>query len=95
VGIEWFRDLALCILGIGVTVVVILIGVIALLLYLKLRPILNSLRTVTTTVEDISTCMEEEVVRPLAQVAAVTQGLSRLVGLVRRYARGKEGGRNG
>ena len=93
--IEWFRDLSLCILGIGATAVIILIGVIALLLYLKLRPILNSLKDVTKTVENISSCVEGEVVRPLAQVAAFTQGLSQVVGLIRRYSKGKEGGRNG
>jgi len=89
VSIEWFRDLSLCILGIGATAVIILIGVIALLLYLKLRPILNSVKDVTKTVENISSCMEEEVVRPLAHVAAFTQGLSQMVGLVRRYSKGK------
>jgi hypothetical protein len=95
VSIEWFRDLSLCILGMGATVVIILIGVVVLLLYIKLRPILNSLRTTTKTVEDISSCMEEEVVRPLAQVAAFTQGLSQVVGLIRRYSKRKEGGQNG
>ena len=87
--IEWLRDLSICILGIGATVVVMVIGVIALLLYIKLRPILNSVKRVTKTAENISSCMEEEVVRPMAQVAAIVQGLGQAIGLVRRFPKGK------
>ena len=36
-GIEWFRDLAIVILGFGVTAVVISIGILAFMLYYKLN----------------------------------------------------------
>ena len=88
--IEWFRDLAVCILGLGVTIVSIFIGIIVLLLYLKLRPVLNSLRKTTRTVENISTCVEEEVARPLAQVAAFIQGAAQAISFVKRFSRRKE-----
>ena len=87
--IEWLRDLSICILGMGATLVVIMIGVIALLLYIKLRPVLNSMKTITKTAENISSCMEEEVVRPLAQVAAAVQGLGQAIGLFRRFSKRK------
>ncbi len=93
--IEWFRDLAIVILGLGATVVLIFIGVLAFLLYRKLRPILNSLKATTKTVENISSTVEEEVSRPLAQVAAFVQGISQVVSLVSRFSRRKEGGKDG
>jgi len=93
--IEWFRDLAICILGLGVTIVAIFIGVLAFLLYRKLRPILDSVKATTKTVENISSCVEEEISRPLAQFAAFIQGIRQAISLVSRFPRRKEGGRNG
>ncbi len=93
--IEWFRDLALCIFSLGAIVVIIFIGVLAFLLYRKLRPILNSLKATTKTVENISSTVEEEVSRPLAQVAAFVQGISQAVSLVSRFSRRKKGGKDG
>ena len=93
--IEWLRDLAICILGFGATVVIIFIGVLALLLYRKLRPILDSVKTTTKTVENISSCVEEEVTRPLAQLAAFIQGIRQALSLAGRFSKRKEGGRNG
>jgi cell division protein FtsN len=95
VSIEWFRDLAIVILGIGATIVVIFIGLLAFLLYRKLRPILDSVKTTVKTVENISSCVEEEVSRPLAHLAAFVQGIRQATSLVSRFARKKEGGENG
>jgi hypothetical protein len=95
VGIEWFRDLAIVILGFGVTIVAICIGVLAFMLYRKLRPILDSVKATTKTVENISSAVGEEVSRPLAQLAAFIQGIRQAVGLFSGFARRKEGGRNG
>ena len=93
--IEWFRDLAIVILGFGVTIVAIFIGLLAFLLYRKLRPILDSIKTTTKKVENVSSCIEEEVSRPLAQLAAFVQGIRQAISLVSRFARKKEGGENG
>ena len=93
--IEWFRDLVVSIFSLGATIVIIFIGVLAFLLYRKLRPILNSLKATTKTVENISSTVEEEVSRPLAQVAAFIQGISQVVSLVSRFSRKKEGGKDG
>lgn len=90
--IEWFRDLAICILGFGVTMVAIFIGVMAFLLYRKLKPILDSVKATTKTVENISSCVEEEVSRPLAQLAAFVQGIRQAISLFSGFARRKEGG---
>ncbi|MFC1901584.1 hypothetical protein ACFLX3_01460 [Chloroflexota bacterium] len=89
--IEWFRDLVVCIFGIGATVAIIFLAVLALMAYLRLRPVLDSLKKTTKTVEDLSSCIESEVARPLAQVAAFVQGVRQAVSLVNRFTRKKEG----
>ncbi len=94
-GIEWFRDLAIVILGLGVTIVAIFIGVMAFLLYRKLRPIMDSVRATTKTMENISTCVGEEVARPLGQVAAFVQGIRQAISLLSGFSRRKEGRKNG
>jgi len=90
VSIEWFRDLVVCIFGLGATLVVIFLAVLAFLLYRRLRPILDSVKATTKTVEDLSSCVEVEVARPLAQVAAFIQGIRQAVGLVSRFTKKKE-----
>ena len=92
--IEWFRDLAIIILGLGATAAIIFIGVLVFLLYRKLRPILNSVKATTKTVENISSSVEEEVSRPLAQLAAFIQGISQVVSLVSKFSRRKGGEKN-
>jgi len=89
VGIEWFRDLAIVILGFGITIVVISVGVLAFLLYRKLKPILDSVKSTAKRVENISTTVEEEVSRPLAQLAAFVQGVRQVVGLFSGFTRRK------
>lgn len=92
--IEWFRDLSISILGLGVTVVVIFMGVLAFLFYRKVKPILDSIKTTTKTIENISSSIEEEVSRPLAKFAAFIQGVRQAAGLFSKFSRGKEGGKN-
>lgn len=85
--IEWLRDLVVCIFGLGATIAIVFIAVLAFLLYRKIRPILNSVKATTKTVEDISSCVEEEVAKPLIHVAAFVQGVRQVVGLVNRFSR--------
>jgi Na+-transporting methylmalonyl-CoA/oxaloacetate decarboxylase gamma subunit len=94
VSIEWFRDLAIIIMGLGITIVAIFIGVLAWLLYRKVKPILKSVKATTKTVEKFSVTVEEEVYRPLAQVAAFIQGIRQAVNLAGRFTKAKRGGRD-
>ena len=89
--IEWLRDLVICIFCLGATVVIIFIGILVFLFYRRLKPILDSVKATTKTVENISSCVEEEVAGPLVQVAAFVQGVRQVIGLVSRFSRGKEG----
>jgi len=90
VGIEWFRDLVVCIFGLGATVAVIILVVLVFILFVRIQPILKSLKTTTRTVENISSCVEEEVVKPIAQVAAFVQGIREAVGVVGRFTKKKK-----
>ncbi len=88
--IEWFSDLVICIFGLAVTVAVIFLAVLAFLFYRRLRPVLDSLKATTKTVENLSSCVEVEVAGPLAQVAAFVQGIRQAVSLVRGFTKRKE-----
>jgi hypothetical protein len=80
--IEWFRDLVVCIFGLSTAVVVLCIGVLAFVVYFRIKPIIESLKTTTKTVENITTTVGEEVAGPLAQLAAFVQGVRQAVNLV-------------
>lgn len=88
-GIDWFRDLAIVVLGFGVTLVAVFIGIIALMLYLKLKPVLDTAKSTAKRVENISATIEEEVSRPLAQLAAFIQGVRQAAGFFSGFAKRK------
>ena len=88
--IEWFRDLVIIIWGLGSTVVILLIGVLALLLYRRMRPALDSLKTTTKTVENITTVVGEHVAGPLSKVVAFVQGVRQAASLVSQLRNKKE-----
>jgi len=93
VSIEWFRDLAVSILGIGVTVVIVFIGVLIFLLYRKISPILDSVKTTSRTIRNISSSMEREITSPLAKIAALVQGISQAINLFSRFSNREKGDR--
>jgi len=90
VSIEWFRDLIIIIWGIGATVVTLLIGVIALMLYLRIRPVLDSVKATTKTVENLTSVVGEQVAGPLAKVAAFVQGIRQAASLVSQFRNKQE-----
>ena len=91
--IEGFRDLAVSILGIGVTVAVIFIAVLMFLLYRKISAILDSVKATTRTIRNISSTMEEEISSPLARVASLAQGISQVINMFSRFSNRKKGDR--
>jgi hypothetical protein len=87
--IEWFRDLIIVIFGIGATLAIILLVVLAFILYARLKPIIESVQKTTKSVEKVATSVEEVVAKPLAQVVSFVQGIRNALGLVKRFT-GKE-----
>lgn len=88
--IAWFRDLVLCILGLGATLVVIFIAVLAFLFYKRCKPILDSLEATTKSVENLTSAVESKVAGPLAQIGAVIQGINQAIGLIKIFTQRKK-----
>jgi hypothetical protein len=64
--------------------------VLAIMWYRRAKPIMESVRKTTRSVENVSSCVEMEVARPLAQVASFIQGVRQAVGLVNRFTHRKD-----
>ena len=88
--IEWFRDLSVVILCLVMTVTIIVILVLAFLAYRKLEPVMDSLKTTTENVEQISSCIKEGALKPLAHIASLVQGISQAIGIVNRFSKAKK-----
>jgi hypothetical protein len=81
----------ICIFGIGGTLVILCIGVLAFLFYFRIKPVIDSVKKTTRTVENVTSSVEDEIVRPIAQVAAVAQGIRQVAGMFCRQQK-KHGG---
>jgi len=91
-GIEWFRDLAIAISGLVLIGVFIFIAVLAFLLYRRVSPILDSMKTVSRNVQGISSFVTDEVAKPLIQVVAFVQGIRQGINAIGKLFKKKEGG---
>ncbi|MBI2860496.1 MAG: hypothetical protein HYX91_03195 [Chloroflexi bacterium] len=88
--IEWLRDLVLIIFAAGATIVIIIAGVLMLLLYTKVRPILNFTRKATRSAANVSSFLDEELSRPSVQTAAIIGGIVQILGLISRIRGGRK-----
>ena len=107
-GIEWYRDLIICIAG-GITCILCLIAagviiyfaVIAKSLNKKVKSVMNAVEETTTIAkgvvsdirEDVSE-VKEEIMSPLVQVMAIVQGVRKGFELVNALLRKDSGGEN-
>ena len=92
--IDWFRDLIICIFGLVATGVLIFVAVISFALYRRIRPIVDSIKTTSRTIQGISSYVGDEVVKPVIQVATFVQGIRQGVDTISKFFKKKEGGRN-
>jgi len=79
-GIEWLRDLIICILGVVATAVLIFLAVLAYSLYRRMRSILDMVRAISRTV---------------AQVVALVQGIRQGVATFSRFFGKRKGEKDG
>ena len=93
-GIDWFRDLIICIFGLVAAGVLIFIAVLSFLLYRRVRTILDSVRATSRTIQGISSYVGDEVVKPVIELAAIIQGVRQGIDTISRLFKKKEGGRN-
>ena len=84
-GIEWFRDLIICILGLVATGVLIFIAVLLYLFYRRTRSILDSIETISRTIRGITSYVGGEVAKPLIQVVAIIQGIRQGIDTVSKF----------
>ena len=95
--IGWFRDLVICISGLVVTVVVIFIAVLAYLLYNKARSLMDSIKATSATINEISSAVRDEIVKPVLQWVTLIKGVFQGIDLVSKFFRKEEqeGGKDG
>jgi hypothetical protein len=94
VSIEWFRDFIISISVLAVTGVLIFVAVLSYSLYRRIKPILDSIKATSRTIQGISTYAGDKAAKPLIEVAAVIEGIRQGINMVRNSAKKKEGGRD-
>ena len=94
-GIEWFRDLVICIWGLVATGVVIFIAVLAYSFYHRTRSVLDSIEATSASIHQISSEVRDEVVKPVIQVVSLIQGLCQGIDIISRFFKKQEGERDG
>ncbi len=90
--IDWFRDLVISISGLVLIVVLIFVAVLSYLLYHRIRPILDSIKLTTKTIQGISSYVGDEVVKPVTQVVALIQGIRQGIDTFSKLFKRKEKG---
>jgi hypothetical protein len=95
--IGWFRDLVICISGLVITAVVIFIAVLAYLLYSRMRPVLDSMKATSATLQEITATVKDEVVKPAVQFVTLIRGIVQGIELASKLFKKEEqeGGCNG
>jgi len=63
--IAWFRDVSVIVLAVVVVAIGIVIGVIAIKLYRRVKPVVDSIKATAANVKEISSFVKEAVVKPL------------------------------
>jgi len=74
-GIDWFRDLFICIFGLVAAGALIFITVLLFRLYHRVRDILDSIKATSKTIQGVSSCVGDGVVKPVIELAAIIQGI--------------------
>ena len=85
--IAWFRDLVICVWGVVATLLFILIAVLISLVYWKVKVVLNYISMTSATVQRISSTVEDEITKPVAQVVALIHGIRQGVNFITKSFR--------
>jgi hypothetical protein len=103
-GIEWFRDLFICILGAINIVVMVFISILAYSIYRqsqyligiveslcqKADIVLNDLETTSETVRGIASNIKQAITDPVAQIISIIQGIRQGFNLVNKLFKKEE-----
>jgi hypothetical protein len=90
--IEGFRDLTIIIYGLMWAVVglvgiilLIIVGIMAIALFRRLKIILDSLQVASSNIQEISTMAKEQIAKPIMQVGSVFQGITRWMEVIGEF----------
>ena len=89
------RDLFIVIISVAGIAAIILFSVIVLLIYLRIRSILDSSRATVANIREFTAVMSKDVAKPLSNIASVLQGITRVIEFITGPARRKEERRGG
>ena len=93
--IDWLRDLILVIFGLVATGVLIFLSVLLYSFYRRTNSILDSMASISRTMQEISSYAGDEVAKPLMQVVAFIQGIRQGINVISKFFKKKKGGKNG
>ena len=105
-GIEWYRDLVICVWGIIAAIVLIFISVLCLLLYRKVKKVLSaveetnasgkrilaSLESSANTIQEMTASVNKELFKPIMQIVAMIQGFRYGADMITRLFKQNKGG---
>lgn len=87
---EWFRDLVIIIFGLVATIAIVIQTLLRLQMYKRTREIIDSVKTTTRTVEEITQTVDAELAGPLGQIVAVLRGVREGLGFFSSFGRKKK-----
>jgi hypothetical protein len=93
-GIDWFRDLVICIFGLVAAGVLIFIAAILYSLYRRTKALLDTMQERAKTTQGIASYIGDEILQPVIQMVALVQGIRRGIYSVSKFFKKEEGGRN-
>ena len=93
-GIDWYRDLIICISGLVVTVVLIFIAVLSYLFYRRTRTLLDSMQARAAAMQGIPSYILDELVQPLIQLVTLIQGIRQGIEAITKFFKKEEGGKD-
>lgn len=85
------RDLFIVIFALAGIVATIFFSIISFLIFRRVRSMLDSGRETLGNVRDISSLISDNIVRPLASIAGIVEGLRRALEYISGLRRRKEG----
>ena len=83
--IGWFRDLVICISGLVLAGVLIFISVLSYSLYRRRMAVLKSIGAISTTIQEISSRVGEELLKPTIQMVAIIQGVRQGIDAIGKF----------
>jgi hypothetical protein len=107
-GIEWFRDLTICILGVITIIFLVYLSILAYSIYKqsqylmglvesitqKADVVLDDLENTSETVRGIATNIKSAITDPVAQIISIIQGIRQGINLINKTFKKEEAKEN-